>query len=442
MRNALVSHLASRRIRNTAPTGEASARTRPRKVLWFGLVLLGGAGALTWTAFQPKLYRAECILQYGHEPPASSEGQAEDALSRNERYRTQDFLLTSRSVAARVVQKLELTKDRGFFEVPRQVQFAPGEQEAIARLQQHLIVERVNGTRLVRLSALDTSPQRAARLANIVAEQYIEMAMRNHLASTQRALDWMRDQMRHADEHLMRTENEMNALLDPSASSFASQEQQEIVSNEVRQLSNSLTQLRMQRIELTARIAKLKGVMREDPFETHAVEFDNHEQVKLLQADFLATELRHRQLISTQDHMSEMTQRRLDALRAQLRSELDGIVRSVQAELTQVQTVESQLTAQLQKLRLTSLESQKHALQLRKLERQHQETEDLLKTLKERSTATGLTSAAGASYASIIEPASVPLNPSSQLWLRNGGLGAAAGALLAAILRFVAQAPE
>ena len=141
-----------------------------------------------------------------------------------EYFQTQAEILKSRELAAKVVQKLKLTTQPEFD--PRQQEpplwkrwlgnvgpdianlgiatseedQATGEdaifKQVVSRFQTQLIVEPVRLSQLIRVSFQSYDPDLAAKIANAVAETYIESDLESRYQMTQKASDWLSERLR------------------------------------------------------------------------------------------------------------------------------------------------------------------------------------------------------------------------------------------------------
>ena len=90
-------------------------------------------------------------------------------------FETQNLIIQSRAVAERVVERLGLAGDPSFFGEEDGADWTPVATEVAAQvLQGKLSLEPIKETRLVLLKVRDTDPERAATLANTIADAYIE----------------------------------------------------------------------------------------------------------------------------------------------------------------------------------------------------------------------------------------------------------------------------
>ncbi|MCZ7684783.1 MAG: Wzz/FepE/Etk N-terminal domain-containing protein [Sandaracinaceae bacterium] len=162
-----------------------------------------GAAVIFWTLRQPKIYQATCTIEYDPNPTTPLGRDVEDVANpigsfwmSREFFATQNAIISSRTVAESVVAALHLHREPSFFGLelsreersrwePRSV------QEAARLLQSRLTVEPMEDTRIVAIRVSDQDPERAATLANAVAQAYIDKTLQDRSGSTDRAGEWL-----------------------------------------------------------------------------------------------------------------------------------------------------------------------------------------------------------------------------------------------------------
>ncbi len=383
------------------------------------------------------------MLDYGKEPlltPGAAAPRGPAPIN-EEWYRTQDVILTSNAVAERVVQELRLDRD------PSLIAGAPGrdpdsvKMQAAAKLRERLAIEVLPRTRVVRLSVEHTDPRRAARIANAVVEAYLRKALEDRVSTTERALGWVREQIGATRQRLEQTDVEIQTVLEQREGPvLLPGDRQAALTDEIKRLTQLITEARLRHIELAARLARLKGAAQSDnPFDVRAAELDQSEEVKQLRSAYLALVLQQPDLEADRESRADdvrIGHKKLDVLWGRMQSSVSGVVRSAQAELGEVQQIEKELQASLDRANAAGRELQYQQLQYGRLARERDENETWLKALRERSSAVGLATASGVSDAKVIDPATPPVEPVRPRVL----LGAAAGALAGLLLSLLASA--
>jgi polysaccharide biosynthesis transport protein len=425
--------------------GGEKARARGVRIGWLVVgTLLCGAGGAAWQARSPARYRAVCLLDYGQDPLAAAGSAGPRGPGSDEWYRTQDIVLASRVLAERVVEELRLERDRSFAgpDAPRDP--AAARTSAARKLQERLNITPVPATHAVQVAFDDTQPERAARIANAVVDAYLKKALEDRVAASQRALAWLNEQIVGTGRRLAETEFEIQTYLErQEGPAVAPEERLAMVTEEIKRLTQALTDTRLSRIELSARLTKLKGTVETgNPFDARTQEIDGSDDVKQLRAAYIALLLdRAPPAAETAADKAPqpLGQKKLDALWGRMQSTLAGIVRNAQAELAAVQQVETQLQNALERANTTGHAIQRQQLEYVRLSRERNEAEHWLTALRERSSAAGVAAAAGTLGARVIDPATAPLEPLMPRFLVGGALGALLGLALASLTLLLAS---
>ncbi|MDB4990644.1 MAG: Tyrosine-protein kinase EpsD [Myxococcaceae bacterium] len=397
-------------------------------------VLLCATVAGVWTLNQPASYRASCIIRYAADPASNGSG-AEN--SQQEWYNTQEFLLASHSVAERAAQIAHLDTDGRYLGVGRPGKIAPRAAEAARRLRENTSIERVPHTQLARIVVSDAQAQRAADIANAIAEGYLERTLADRMSAAQHARGWLADQIRATTERLQSVEGELQTQLKQSeAPAMPVAEQQQLINVEVRQLNQALTEARVQRIFAMAQVSKLKAAQRDNPFDVHTREVDQNEEVKRLRAERDAITLKLRVLAAdVAGPARELEESRVSSLQDQAAAVLNGILQSAQAELTSAQNIETQLQSALAQSNAAARKLQLDELTFGRLERERAETAARLKNLQEQVDLVGLSGSAGATSGQVMERAFPPAGKEPLPIARNVALSGVLGLILAALLK-------
>jgi polysaccharide biosynthesis transport protein len=205
----------------SSPTVSATQIVEQARVLWkrkwlvLLIAALGSTAAYGWTRTQPRVYQADCTLEYDPDPPKPLGRAVEDTtqISRwwetREYFATQNKIISSRSVAERVVRKLSLHENPDFWNVPANER-AEWRRASITdtalRLQLLVTVTQERETRLVHIMIRDTSPERAMLLANSMADAYSEKTLEDRLGATTGALEWLGKQLDSLKRQLEQSE--------------------------------------------------------------------------------------------------------------------------------------------------------------------------------------------------------------------------------------------
>jgi polysaccharide biosynthesis transport protein len=131
---------------------------------------------------------------------------------------------------------------------------------AIGRLQSHLIISRSGLTYIINIGFRSHNPQRAAQVANAVAEAYINDQLEAKYQATRRAGDWMGDRIKELSDQ---STNAARAVVDfkvknniVAAGGRLMNEQQ------LSELNTSLIQARAQTAEAKAKLDRIDEILR------------------------------------------------------------------------------------------------------------------------------------------------------------------------------------
>src|SRR5690606_21034357 len=187
-----------------------------------------------------------------------------------------------------------------------------------------LTVSAVKESRVVEISFLDADPDRAARVLRTLVELYIDNNVDTALQSTASAAEWLNVQLGKLKSEL--DEREL-ALHDYKRSnqllSVSMDDQNNLLRDEINQLSTALTQVRTEIQNLTARHEQLAGLEDTDNL-THlpSSEFLSNPVVNSLRSEWVRAKGSHEELVRSgrgERHPSVLaSQARVDELTSAL----------------------------------------------------------------------------------------------------------------------------
>ena len=237
-------------------------------------LILVMAAAVIWTIRQPKIYEATASVDIEQMAPQVLGSKVEDVVDtgagsywyQKEYYETQYKIMTSRTVAQAVVDKLDLGNDLEFLGLDKLKDKAEVERirsriDPVALLQARVRVEPVKDSHLAYLHIDDTDPKRAALYANAVAQAYIELNADRRLEATRNAADWLQGQIGSLKGNLEGSELALyNYKRDNDILSMSLQDQQNTTSQKLQTLSNEITQAQTKKIELAAQVKEIHAL--------------------------------------------------------------------------------------------------------------------------------------------------------------------------------------
>lgn len=399
------------------------------------------ASVTFWTLSRPKVYEAVVSLEYDPTPPRPLGRAVDDPTAvpvmasywaNQEWYATQNAILASRYVAERVVEKLGLHQDPDFMGVPearRREWQGASVSDAAAQLQQMILIEPVEDTRIVRVRAHDTDPSRAQLLVNTLAEVFVEKSIEDRLESTAKALDWLGKQLSQFRQKL--TESELalhNFKTENNVLSVGLEDRQNIINRNIERYSAALADAKARAIALAARLAELEDANQEDPLQVNVSVVVDHPRVQALRA---AYEEKEDELAALQVRYGERhpevlaLQRRMETIRSQLRQEIGAIIESVRRELAETRRTASGLEKELERLQEAGLRLNKLEIEYNRLVRERENNDKIYQIVLAKTTETDMAKALPIVHVRVLDRAvepKMPIKPRVPLNLAAGGI--------------------
>jgi len=371
-----------------------------------------------------------------------------------EYYETQYKILTSRAVAQRVVDKLQLGANLKFLGLEGEAD--PARQEAlraardpVALLQGGLKIEPVKDSRIVRIRFESPDPQLAALVANTLAESYIAESLSVRSTTTATAADWLEQQLGDLEKKLEQSGKELfdfKKSHDIVATSW--EDRQSMVSQRLTAINDALTKARVRRAELQARndsIASLGSAIEQglsDPEVGALTPISASPSIQALKLRFFeaqaeCADLRVKYL--QQHPRIEACDKKLAMARMALKEETQSTLAAARKEYQEVVKTERNLQGLLDQAKGDAFGLNQHERDYLELKRGNDNNQRLYELVLKRLKDTGVTGMLQASNVRILDrarPATKPVRPSLA---RNMGLAILLGLVGALALAFGAE---
>jgi succinoglycan biosynthesis transport protein ExoP len=310
-----------------------------------------------WTIRTPKIYQAATTLEYDPNPSRPLGGQVQDVAdpignfwATREFFGTQNLVISSRGVAERVVQRLGLHEDPSYLTQDDDTPGETGNLEAAAiAVQSRLTVEPVRNTRLVKVYTRDVKPERARLIADAVATAYVEKTIEDRLESTDRAKDWLESQLATLREELDEAELALHSFKKGhNVLSVSMEDRQNLVANDLQATHELLTGTRNRRIELEARLKRLRASLGRGPDKIDPAVMAEHAALNELVTELRSQKQEHDALAvkyGEQHPTMKTLAEEIEVLEAQVAAEKTAIISSAEFDVAQAQAVEQGLRA-------------------------------------------------------------------------------------------------
>jgi capsular exopolysaccharide synthesis family protein len=385
-----------------------------RKWLVLGLTVLVALGGTLHTLRQPKVYAAGTSLIIDVAAPRILDTDVKEVMgdergnywANKEYYQTQSEVITSRAVAARVVDRLGLQSDAGFLglehlqdaEARRQ---AMAGADAVALMRSRIAVIPSPNSRVLRIAVEDRDPKRAALLANEVAEAYIAENLALRLRTTEHASAWLEERLgelesraRDSELDVYRFKRSEDLLTLPTDKGAAAEPQQSAARKAYDSYSVELIDVRKRIAALKARMEAIhllrKSATSQDVHWAEALTEATEPAIqdlrsRLLEQRSTCVALAERYL-AEHPKMQECREK-LDLLMTELRRSLENIVRTAEAELGRALAHERHLLKLVAEAKAEAFQVSEKEIEYQKLLREAENDQRLhdmvLKRLKE-----------------------------------------------------------
>ncbi len=385
------------------------------KLLWGGKgwivvsALLGvGLGFLA-TYLQTPIYRAQVLVQI--DPP----GQNISALSNpypatafnwfdyQNYYNTQYRIITSKALARRAIEKLELQEAPPF----------KGAREPALLFVARVEVVPVPDTRLATVAVNHEDPEEAARWANMLAEAYLEQNLEAKIETTRNVYSWLQERLSSAEGDVESSEQILYEYTKEQGL-FVPKEGASIGNETLGKLNEEATGAKTERIELESILAQVEKVRKSG---------DSLDSLPQIASDPLVQRLNmskadlNVELVQLKNRYKEghpkvkqvLTQivQIQDAIDAQSEKIVDGML----ADYQQLRRRERELLATIDSQRQETVEESRKAVQLEMLQRDAVSNKSLYEAILQKIKETDIAASLRENNVSIVERASIPTAP-------------------------------
>lgn len=446
-----------------APLGQeaSSALVDAWKTLrkrWLSVLTLTAlvvVGVAFYTAGQRRIYLSSCVIQIDPTPPKPlgrdvqaivDVGSSTSYFANNEYYRTQFEIIRSRTVSEETVRRLGLQNDQAFLLGLGPLEPLPGPEvklkeatveQAAALVRARLGVDPIKESRLVNIQFRDPSPERAQQILSTLVRVYVDRNIDVALDSTNTAAEWLRSQVDKLKDEL---EGSEMALHDYKSSnrilSISIDDQSNMLRQEMQQLSQALTAVRVRRTQVAAEAEELAKLGQGDATgaDLSGSELLKDAPLQQLRATLEAAVAERDSLIGQgkgEEHpLVASAQARVKAAREALNTEVHSVVRAVERDRMIVDHEVGSLSTLLEQAQQRALQLGRLEVDYRRLERSKANTEKLFSLVIERSKESDLTRMMRFNNIQTIDPPTISQVPVSPRVSLNMSLGVAGGLLL------------
>jgi polysaccharide biosynthesis transport protein len=419
--------------------------------------------ALLITLLMPSIYRGTTTVQIDQETMqiVQVEGVTNAAAPTRDYYQTQYELLASRALAERVAEALDLParleslRNESWLDRVRGLlrpQARAESEEASAQDQagslrsaagfvlEGLTIEPVRNSQLVRIHFDSRMPELSARVANTLADEYIESTIERKFGASSYARKYLEEQLATTKGRLEQSERALVEFAQREGLVTTGEDGLSLASRNLGDLNSALATAQEQRIRAQARwnqARAARGAALPADMLGNSIIRTLQQQRAQLQGQY-----QEQLQIYKPDYPSmQQLKGQIDALQAEINRELGNIRASIKAEYDAAAQQESLLKSQLDSLRQQALNVDSRSIDYNILKREADTNRQLYDALLQRYNEVGVAGGVGNVNISVVDRAQVPTSrykPNLTLNLAIGLLlGLILGVLLALVLEFL-----
>jgi polysaccharide biosynthesis transport protein len=413
------------------------------------------------TLRQKPIYRSSTVLQIDRESPniLSFQGFVAEMNPYDNAYlETAYQVLQSRSLAYRVIQKLNLEDSPELSSNPQssdswlsvlwpsnqkkaapptpEEQMSPRHSGAIDAFVSHTRITPVRRSQLVEISYESTDPALSARVPNTIAANYIEMNLEAKWEATQKASEWLSQQLVGLKAKLEKSEEDLQRYAKDNSILFVD-DKQNMNSQKLQQLQEEATKAQAELIQKesiynqvrSGNIASAPGIFENKLYQDLTLKLsDLRQQYTELSATFAPEYPRLKRLKAQIDEVAATLDRERNAFSQRVTDEY-------RAAANRSRLLEQAVAQQTRDFNQVAEKSIQYNILKREADTNKQLYDGLLQRLKEASVSAGLR----ASNVRVVDQAEVPRSPSKPRKLVNLALSLIVGLTLGLGLAFVQE---
>lgn len=284
----------------------------------------------------------------------------------------------------------------------------------VRSIQGVISVKQIPDTRLVTISVVNSNPDMAARIANSVAEKYVEFDMGSRLSSSKNSIEWMNNEMYRLKKRLEDDEQkfleykQLNKL-------FSVEGKQKVISQKIQEFNNEYLRARNKRLELDAQLQQIDELTNNATKDFASVRsIINNPAVDAIYKNITDLELERERLSKVfRAKHPKMVQNggEIEKNKLKLQSELEKEVGNLRTERSVMLAKERVMEQNIAEFEKDALEESGKELKYTILQRNLETSQNLYDTLVAKVKESGVLSSSDSSNIRIVEEAITPVSP-------------------------------
>lgn len=361
------------------------------------------------------IYKATTVLQITQDNPGQLNDQDSLSLLKGgteaSRFQeTQYKILTSRGLAARVIDVLKLHETPEFKALRDKDPEAPPEKlksDMIDLFLRKLVVNPVKDTYLVEVSFKSEDRQLAQKVTEVLGREYMQLAIDSRNQSFVLVKDWLEKQLSQMAEKVQVSQRKLFEF-GQKHDFFALEDKDNVILQKYLELNALLTKAQSERLAKEAMYRQIKEKGPDAPLITNNPLVMNLRQELVTQTAKVSG--LHRTLLPGHPEL-QVEQARLGEIRGRLQGEVQRLQESIKADYEAAVRAENLLAKAFNEQKDKLAHLQDHLVDYHILKRDAQTTEKLYQALLTRMGEATVASTMVPSNVAIIDPPEKPFTP-------------------------------
>jgi succinoglycan biosynthesis transport protein ExoP len=404
--------------------------------------------AFVYTYRQPKIYEATCQVIIEPMAPQVLPG-SKDVVelgtgtfwANKEFYETQYRIIQSTSVGQRTAEKLGLQYDPDYAGVL-------GPNRDLAALGRtvgaQLSVHPLKDSRLALITVTDRKPQRAALIANTVADTYIEYNLDYKLEGARSAMAWLAEQEADLKRQLEDSELKLYKYKkDRNLLAVSLDDKQSMLSQNLANVNAKLTDIHIRLLEMDAKRKMIERARDNIGDKETLPEIREKPEIATMRASYLELSKQYADLSSRygpEFPRMKSLQGQMDTLETAYRKEVDGVLATFEKSYQELLDNERSLKALMEQEKKDAIELSKIEVEYKPLQRAAEQEGKMYGVIASRQKEIDITGPMKTNNVRVLERAIVPSTPVRPKPVQNLLLGLMLGLCTGVGLAFVIEA--
>ena len=404
--------------------------------------------AFVYTYRQSKVYEASCQIIIDPQAPQVLPGSKDvvemgtgSFWGNKEFYETQYRIIQSTNVGQRTAEKLGLQYDPDYAPVLGQNHDLSALGRALAA---QVSVKPLKDSRLATITVADRKAQRAALIANTVADTYIEYNLDYKLEGARTAMAWLAEQ--EADLRRQLEESELKLYQfkkDRNLLAVSLDDKQSMLSTNLASVNQKLTDIRIQRLTLDAKRKMMESARDNIEEQETLPELRESATLRQLRESFITFSKDYADLSTKygpEHPRMKAIHDQMEVIRAAYVKEMNQEIASFEKSYTELVDNEKSLKTFMEQEKNDAIELSKIEVEYRPLMRASQQNDKMYSLIASRQKEIDITGPMKTNNVRVLERAIVPSTPVRPKPVQNLMLGLLMGLGTGVALAFAIEA--